>query len=315
VNPSIHPCSEEVAQKTAIQDSDAHPLQNLIDSAGHLGLWPGLYAIGAMCCFLELTGMGHGGERSINGVTAVGLTTIGIYLLDRVKFRRKWIDPADCFALPGRYRFLCDHQAACRYFAIAMLAGGVLFGEGVSLWAPVVVCAGAISALLYAAAPRGQFPRVKDMPLLKNLYTSGGLVGFVCVVSFAIGGRLGHHLATWRLHAAEVGAGLLLARVFLDAALCDVGDEEADRAFGTITAVNHFGAARARQWATAVQIFMAIGLLLVPAIPFAARAGWSIAWLVSSIVLPAVSIEHLADFVDLRFALEAFFATIVMRLI
>ena len=285
--------------------------RRLIDILGHLGLWPGLYATAATCCYLELIGLRRPSEPWASGVIAVGFTATGIYLLDRVKFRREWIDPADCFALPGRYQFLCEHQGLCRFIAIALLGGGAFLGERVSVWAPVAVGTGALSALIYAAAPKGHFPRIKDLPFLKNLYTAGGLVGFVAAAGCAINGRL--IAPAWHLQAALAGIALLLARVFLDAALCDVYDEEADRIYGTTTSATRFGSARARRWATTANVLIPIALMMVRAIPFAARAGWATVWLGSSVVLPAISTERLADFVDVRFAVEAILATAAMR--
>ncbi len=286
-------------------------MRKITEMCGHLGLWPGLYAMAAVCCYLELVGLRRAGEPWASGIIAVGLTTTAIYLLDRVKFRREWIDPADCFALPGRYEFLCRHQRICRFIAIAMLAAGAIFGARVSIFAPIAVCGGALSALLYAGAPRGCFPRIKDLPWLKNLYTAGGLVCFVAAAAFAINQRFA--APGWHLQAALAGVALLFARVFLDAALCDVNDEEADRLFGTSTSATRLGGDRARRWATVANMLIPLTLLMVNPIPFAARAGWAAAWLGSGALLPVISKEKLADFVDVRFAVEAILATAAIR--
>lgn len=201
----------------------------------HAGLGPATYACGITGALLQLTDRWTQ-TPAVELTLALSATlagAFGLMLLDRVKWRDDLMDPADALADPRRIEFLKPHIKRWRAVAIvsavigaalAWIPGGVV-GCGV-----VLLGLGAIA--LYAGKPANQRPspfRLKDIPLVKNVFVGVGLVSLSLAI---VHGRdvqaagSGEALAT---------IGYLLLVVIFDAMLCDIPDADADRAHGVRT--------------------------------------------------------------------------------
>src|SRR5262245_41220741 len=100
-------------------------------AASHLALWASLYVTGAVACFGQVAGMGFSGvlDRSRGLALVYGfLTAAAVYLLDRVKLRDPWLDPADRAAHPNRFEFLARYAAKVRVLAAAMALASAALG-------------------------------------------------------------------------------------------------------------------------------------------------------------------------------------------
>jgi 4-hydroxybenzoate polyprenyltransferase len=275
-------------------------------------MWAGLYAVAAFCCVLQLSGLASGApvERATLAGLAVMLTTAGAYGLDRVKLRDAWIDPADVLAQPRRYGFLTRHSRSVRALALTMLAAGAAAGLAVSIWAPLASLAAAAGVLAYALKPRAATPRLKDRLLVKNAYVAVGMTGFAALASIAAA-RTPQRLNTAALAAA---CGVVLARVWLDAALCDIDDEATDRANRTGTLPTSIGSARTWTLTGVLRVAVITATLACVWCPLKARIAWSAAGTAGLLLLRFRRPSTLRDVVDLRFAAEATVATTVLWL-
>src|SRR3954454_9251554 len=95
-------------------------LTRLHTSLSHLAFWASLYVTGAVLCFSHIAG----GPNELQGrhvltLTYAFLTGAAVYLLDRIKARDAWLDPADQEAHPARFQFLEQHGAAVRVLSLA----------------------------------------------------------------------------------------------------------------------------------------------------------------------------------------------------
>lgn len=274
-------------------------------------VWAGLYVIGAVVCLAQVAGVDALIRPRIK--IAAGAfafcTAAGVYLLDRVKLRDDWLDPADAQAHPRRFAFIAGHARSVRRVMLSLLIAAAWMGAEAAAWGAIVPAVAAAGVLIYAGRPRGGRPRPKDIVLVKNLYVAVGITGFAVMVALAAV-RPGAGLAAMRHIAAAHAGPLLLASVFLvarvlaDAVLCDLDDEEADRRFGTETLPIHLGRKRAWNFAFNVRVCAAGALILIPALPPWARVGWAAVTVASSITLRLASPARLRDWVDARFAVE-----------
>lgn len=286
----------------------------------HLAIWPGMY-VGSGVAFVAQV------APASSSPTAVGigrwwavlvfafLTGVGTYLLDRVKLRDSWLDPADREAHPSRYGFIAGHSRAVRVLAFGCLGGAVVvaWARASQHWLLGIPVASAIGVVVYAARPRRVRARLKDLLIVKNAYVAGGISAFAVVVVwcwFHAGvARLGE---VWAV--LVFAAGALFVRVFADAVLCDLDDEAADRRFGTSTLPTMIGHRRAWDGAMLLRLGLALGLIVTPIGPERARVAWGVVTAVSSVGLRVARPRKLRDWVDLRFALEAMAVAMVLSL-
>ncbi len=283
----------------------------MLSRAGHVGVWAGLYGAAAFVCVAQLAGLWAPGTRQCWAVLSVLLIGVGAYALDRVKLRDRWMDPADALAQPARYEFLSRHPARVRVLALGLLAAGGLAGLAVTRWAPVASGMAMVGVALYAPRPRGRRPRLKDIVWTKNAYVALGITGFGAVavaatVSAGDGPRA--WLAILQGHAAPMAWAcvIVLGRVWLDAAICDLDDEHADRAHGTSTLATTLGGHRAWRLTGLARPALALGTFACPWAAWHARVAWAGASLAGLLLLRARGRpERVRDLVDARFALEA----------
>lgn len=298
--------------------------------AAHLAVWAGLYIAGAVVCFAQLAGIdGLVPARALAlAVSFAFCTAAAVYLLDRVKLRDAWLDPADAQAHPQRFDFLAARSALVRGLIVVLLVlaawlGTMLISSGGGRWVgalvPVLSAAG---VLVYAGRPRRGRARPKDILFIKNFYVAAGITGFAAVVALAAV-HAGEHdwglRAMWetvKSHAAPlaVSAAHLAARVFADAVLCDLDDEDADRRHGTGTLPTHLGRARAWNIALAIRLALAAAIALVPILPAPARLAWAGVTAASSIVLRLAAPARVRDWVDARLPIESAMVAAVLWL-
>ena len=308
----------------------------MIRSLAHLALFAAVYVAAAVVCAAQLTSA----QAALTpGVLLYAWSTALLaYLLDRVKLRDGWLDPADREAHPDRFAFLYAHRRAAR---LLMAGAGVV--SLVSGWmlhpTPPVATAGTVATiagvLLYAGRPRthGARPRVKDRFVVKNLFVGAGIAGFAVLIVWLA--------AAWRGGAGDGGlaasdaAGLLARlasppipplllvlvfvyltlRVYADAVLCDIDDEDSDRAHGTRTLPTRLGGDRAWDIAMWLRLALAASLLLWPVGPFAARAAWAGFSAAGTIALRWWRPAKIRDLVDARFGVEAACVWVILTLL
>lgn len=270
-------------------------------------VWSGLYLAGATVYFVQLT--------HTTGIHPVWMALMawaigmGVYLLDRVKLKNRWLDPADQAARPVHHALITTHPRAVRAAAAGLIGAALL----IALWqAPTGHLAmieslpflAVLGVVIYAARPRTRRPRPKDVLAIKNAFTATGITGLAIVLTLC-------WIPSW--HEGMIGAGLVWAfaactlwlRVLADAALCDLDDHDADTRFGTRTFPVVFGPARTRRGALCVRLFLAAALALIPIGPAPARLAWAAASAVSALGLVVVRPDSLRDPVDLSLGLEA----------
>ncbi len=281
----------------------------MLEALGHIGAWPGLYAVGAFICFAQLSGLEARPAHFAAAALSVFLTATGAYALDRVKLRDAWIDPADASAQPRRYAFLTRHSRAVRTLAFLLLIAGAIAGLAISHWAPLAGACSALGVACYAPTPRGSRPRPKDIVWIKNCYVALGITAFAAMAAIAAASPAdapGAWLDLARAHAPAIAAAaaIVAVRIALDAALCDIDDEPADRAHGTSTLPTTLGPGHTWRLTGIARIFLAAVILACPWVPFHARVVWSILTLVGLIALRTRRPDRLRDIVDLRLAAE-----------
>jgi 4-hydroxybenzoate polyprenyltransferase len=243
----------------------------------------------------------------------------GTYALDRVKWRGAWIDPADLEAQPERYAFLVPRAGVVRLAACLMIVVGAAVGSRLGVVAWVSGLLAGLGVSLYAPGPRARRARIKDRVLLKNAYVGAGITGFAAVVCLAaasdgsLRGLLERGLAGWRpLLCACV---LVFARVTLEAALCDLDDEAADRKHGTTTLPTTLGGRRAWAVTGVVRTALLVAWIACPWIPLDARVVWTVVSLVGFVLFRWWRRERVRDVVDARLPAEAVVAGVLLMLI
>lgn len=279
-----------------------------VSRLGHVGLWAGLYCLAAAAWFVQLSGFGA--FPTLPLAISILLTSTGAYALDRVKLTSAWIDPADLAAQPARYAFLVPRARTVRTFAVASLIAGAAVGFTIHPLAPLAALLAALGVIIYAARPRALRPRPKDIAWIKNAYVGLGITGFVTLALLADAPRLGMPVALSPLDNAFtrpllIAAVLLFLRVVIDAALCDIDDEHADRLHGTQTLSTHVGTRRAWLYTGLARGSLIALTLVARPLPWPPRLAWSLAMLAGTLALRVRRPDRVRDHVDLRFAVEA----------
>ncbi|MFO0833563.1 MAG: hypothetical protein U0638_01220 [Phycisphaerales bacterium] len=288
----------------------------VIDAIGHVGAWAGAYCAAATACFVQLAGLGDTPDVPL--LLSVFLAATGAYAIDRVKLRDAWIDPADIEAQPERYAFLRTHARSVRFSALLAIAMAGVIGLSISAWAPLASVMAAAGVIVYAPRPRTHRSRVKDVPWLKNLYVAAGISVFAALAGLAAHTR--HEVRSivallTALAAPGVIATLtiLMARVLVDAALCDLDDEASDARHGTRTFVTLLGPQRLWMLSGLIRLGL-IGLTLAAwPCPWRARLVWGGAMIAGTLAVRVRRPRELRDVVDVRFAGEAVLATLAFR--
>jgi hypothetical protein len=304
------------------RDIPSSPAGSLVLCAfSHAAVWAGLYVIGAVACLAQMGGIDA--LISLRGKIASAAfafcTATGVYLLDRVKLRDVWLDPADALAHPRRFQFISGHSTIVRGLMVVLLGTAAWLGARVLRWGAMLPLMAAAGVLIYAGRPRARRPRPKDIFLLKNIYVALGIAGFAQIVVLAAV-RPRSNLAAMRNVAIAHAAPLALAcaylavRILADAVLFDLDDEEADRRFGTQTLPIRLGRIRAWNIALSIRLCAAAALLLIPELPLWPRLGWAAVTVASSVILRWVAPARVRDWVDARFAIEAAFVAMILCL-
>ncbi len=294
-------------------------LHRALRAAAHLAVWAGAYVASAVVCFTQTAGL----EAVPNArtLTFAFCTAAGVYLLDRVKARDAWLDPADEAAHPNRYHFLAAHAAPVRTLMVFLLCAATVLGSTLRHDLPwlgtLTPSAAALAVLVYAARPRRTRPRPKDVLLVKNLYVAAGITGFAAATAIATTTPAPLRISELRSHAAWIIAAAihLLVRVAADAVLCDLDDHAADLAYGTRTLPGTLGHARAWNTALAARLVIAAALAALALIHSAPREPllvWSVVTALSSLALRLAAPTRVRDWVDARFLIEAAVATMVL---
>jgi 1,4-dihydroxy-2-naphthoate octaprenyltransferase len=284
-------------------------------------VWAGFYVIGAVVCVAQVAGVDPLIPPRIKMAAAAFAfcTATGVYLLDRVKLRNAWLDPADAEAHPRRFAFIAGHATAVRGAMVLLLAAAALLATKVSIWGACIPVLAATGVLIYAGKPRGQKPRPKDIVLLKNIYVSLGITGFAVTVALAAirpgaGLAVVQRVAVAHALPLAIACAYLALRVVADAALCDLDDEESDRHHGTHTLPIHLGRIRAWNMALGLRVGAALALMMIPTLPLWPRLGWAAVTIISSAWLRLAAPARLRDWVDARFAVEAAAVALILCL-
>jgi 4-hydroxybenzoate polyprenyltransferase len=293
----------------------------VLSTFSYAAVWAGMYVSGAVVCLAQVAALDALVRPKVKLAAAAFAfcTATGVYLLDRVKLRDEWLDPADAQAHPGRFAFIADHSAFVRGLMLALLMTAGWVGARVLTWGAAVPVMAAAGVLIYAGRPRAGRPRPKDILVLKNVYVAAGITGFAAIVALAAV-RPDARLVTMRDIAADhagplaIACAFLAVRVLADAVLCDLDDEEADRQFGTGTLPIHLGRNRAWQAAMAVRICAAGLLVMVPIVPLWVRLSWAGVTIVSSLTMRLAAPIRVRDWVDARFVAEAVVVTVILCL-
>jgi 4-hydroxybenzoate polyprenyltransferase len=298
------------------------PSSQILSTFSYAAVWAGMYVSGAVVCLAQVAGLDELVRPKVKLAAAAFAfcTATGVYLLDRVKLRDEWLDPADAQAHPGRFAFIADHSAFVRGLMLALLMTAAWVGAGVLAWGAAVPVMAAAGVLVYAGRPRAGRPRPKDILVLKNVYVAAGITGFAAIVALAAV-RPDARMMAMRDLAADHAAPLVVACVFLavrvlaDAVLCDLDDEEADRRFGTGTLPIRLGRNRAWDAAMMVRLCAAGALVMIPVVPLPARLAWAAVTVVSSVTMRVAGPARVRDWVDARFSVEAAVVAAILCLV
>lgn len=279
----------------------------------------GLYVTGAAVFVTQISGLA---ERTppkflLGALGVTFCTTVAVYLLDRVKLRNVWLDPADADAHPRRHAFIVRHAARLRAMSAALLLFAAVLGAWLLPLGWFLPVLAAIGVLTYAGRPRGDRARPKDVLLLKNAYVAAGITGFAAII--AIGAAHPDRTLDSFTHVVQdhfaplaITCALLMVRVLADAILCDLDDETADRRFNTRTLPVRLGRARAWNAAMGLRLFTAGLLAIAPVLPAVPRLTWCVVTVLSSLVLRFVAPTRVRDWVDSRFFVESCVVWIVV---
>lgn len=282
-------------------------------AASFMALPLGLYVVAAAVSFAQVAGISElsiGWPRATSTLGYIFCIGVGVYLLDRVKLSDARLDPADAVAHPERAAFIARHSGTVRGAMLALFAIGAACAAWLGMeagwrgWALLALEGGAcVGVVLYAGRPRRVRARPKDVLIVKNACIGGAITGFVVIVVSLV--ALSDSPSIWPLAAMGLGAAQLFVRVVADSIICDLEDEEADRAFGTATLATRFG--RRVAWNTASVMRVAVGVALI-ALPLGDRraaVAWGVVTIVSTVILRVCDPRRVRDWTDLRFPLEA----------
>jgi len=296
--------------------------RDLASWASHTGVWAGLYVTGAVVCAAQLSGMNPGTPTAKLGLAAgfACTTATAVYLLDRVKLRDSWLDPADALAHPSRFAFVSRHAAALRVVMVCLLLLSSWLGEQLVVGGATVPWIAAAGVLLYAGRPRERRRRPKDVLFLKNAYVAVGIASFAGLVAWAVGTPEPGATSSTVHVVARAGLVIMVfvqiaGRVLADAVLCDLDDEHADRQYGTDTLPTALGRDRAWRLAFLLRMGLAAVLIISTPLPLWPRLAWAAVTAASSLTLWFASPARVRDWVDVRFAWEAIVVGVVLYLV
>jgi hypothetical protein len=286
-------------------------------AASHLALYAALYVASASVMLAQLSGQNWRRWQFAVAILAAFFNAAGVYLIDRLKLRDAWIDPADLESQPDRYAFLMRRSARYRTLAYAMFALAAVAGFAVHPLAPVVVALSFVGIVIYAPWPRKQVARVKDRLWLKNLYVAVGITGMgaiVALVSTQASLNAGDPHSFVVTHPARfaIAALLVCGYVYVDAALCDIDDESADRHFRTDTFSTRWGGSHVYRAGMTARLIASAVVPMLTVLDLRARLAWSIATLAATLVLIATRSPSLRDRVDSVFPYEAAAVTVAL---
>ena len=260
---------------------------SLAAPVGHLAIWVGCYA----AAVVAMGGLLLRGSMPGWAVLIAMLTTIGTYLVDRIRLLAREVDPADAMAHPERARLMMLNPSGIRLLAAVFLAAAMTLSFLFIPLASIVVVGAPMGVLLYGH--RRQGVRLKDRLFIKNAIVA---VSMVVMFVFLAG--------SWEnLMLLGFASLCLLLHVFADAMLCDIDDRYADEKFGTRTIPNVYGV-RAT-WNMALVMNMgAAGLLLVAAgmglLPLRAGVLLGALPIMATMILKSWSPDRIKDLVDLK---------------
>lgn len=286
----------------------------MLAALGHLAVWAGLYVAAAVACAAQLADAP--GALRPGPLFFAWSTAVFAYLLDRVKLRDAWLDPADPVAHPHRYAFLHRHLGAVRLLMLLMAGASAASAVMIHPYGWIATPLVAAGVLIYAGFPRRRRgdngigaapPRPKDIFLLKNAFVGAGIGAFALLVVAAAQAGPGR-LAEWAVERPLLLALVLshlVVRVFADAVLCDIDDEPADRRHDTHTLPTRVGRQRAWTVAMVVRLALAASLLVWPVGPWRTRMVWAIVTGLTTVGLRLANPRAIRDLVDVRFAAEA----------
>lgn len=271
----------------------------LAAQAGHLAVWLGLYFTAAyIAAALTL-----GRNVSISAIFACFYAGVGLYLLDRVKVRNAWLDPADRLAQPGRYDFLLAHRGLVRIAAWVVLALGTLAAAATNPRNLALPPIGITGVILYSTLHTNG-TRLKDLLVVKNLLPGLAIAGLAVIFAWQSPTTPLPHALTpgpggWPVLGVLVGLVLL---VTADTMLCDLDDMAIDAAHSTRTVPTVLG--QAPTWIIALVLHALAGGLLI-ASGLAAEIMTIAAWiaggnLVATVALFVLRPDRLRDLVDLK---------------
>ncbi len=198
----------------------------LLHRFGHLAGWAVLYSVAVYIALSEF--LEH--PIGILELSYVTLCAHAGYLLDRVKFRDRDLDPADLMADHDRHTYLRKHARIIRIImALEWVAAGIV-GTVISPMFGFLVIGGITAGYVYSGwrpAEAGGRTRLKDVFGLKAILVSGAVVG-LGVAPVVVGSP--EYPAFDQFAMKLFGMGLV---VFGDAVICDLDDRTSDDAFGT----------------------------------------------------------------------------------
>jgi len=290
-------------------------MRSLISNAlSSLSIWSGLYLAGAAAFVFQLTH--HPSIIPLWPIAMAWAIGIGIYLIDRVKLKDGWLDPADQAAHPNQQALIEKHPRKYRATAAAFLATATLIAafnapENRLAFLEIIPIAAAIGVVFYAATPRKQRPRPKDIFAFKNIFTAVG------ISAIAITLAIGASPATQAINSpAFIFAAIALSlRATADAALSDLDDLKADAMFGTKTLPVVIGPAQTRTAALAVRMLIALSLAIIPIGPSPARLAWAATSAISTASIWASRPALLRNPIDISLGLEAAAVAIILAIL
>lgn len=280
-----------------------------LERAGHLAVWVGLYVTAAVLCLAQVSGFtGH----LLPALLCAQTTAMSVYLHDRLKIRDAWLDPADHAAHPRRYAFLTRHARTYRLLGCVLAMVGLIAAWKVHPAAPTLVVLSHAGVLLYAGLPRhGKHRRrIKDLLLVKNIAVAASITALavvLCVLSvdqdpWSVIVRDG-----WRI---GIGSAFVFAIVLADAILCDLDDEQADRAFGTRTLPVVLGPRWTWIIAIAITALASAGLVLLGDGTVRSRL-WPALAVAGVVVLWLAKPRDMRDAVDMKLPMLALVVVLV----
>jgi 4-hydroxybenzoate polyprenyltransferase len=287
-------------------------IAGMLDAAGHLGVWAGLYVTAAYVCLAQCSG-NDSAAADPRALFVVFATSASVYLLDRLKLTDRWLDRADRASHPSRHEFLASHARIVRPCAMLLSAGALVVGLGVHPLLGVVVLGAHVGVVLYAGLPREDArsirrARIKDMLLIKNGAVSVSITAFagttVILTDAETSGMRALSAATTEPCALIVPVAGLFGIILADTMLCDIEDAPADRLYATNTVPALWGSGAT--WPAASALILVACLLLLGCTARTwtdARMLWPVGLLATQAALLISRPSRSRDIIDVRLPL------------